>query len=298
MTSNRSQFADDRPVVAAVDLHTDTPAMDESRDSVAVEGAPTPSGGLPPIPPAIKYGLPVLLIALVLGGFLFAQSFFEATNDDVAGLGPTPSSFDSVDAAAPGGALSSAVDQVARANTHDATDVSDEVVTDDAGDDVTGIESSLMQINSVLSGLDDRLTALQTQFSSLAAEAKRTSARIADLDGRADVLAESLSAVQSASGSLRKALSSVKHQVGRNTKALRVKARKAASRPPFQLVSVDEWGGELSAVLEFAGKSAVASVGDSPAGWTIRRIDPAGCITAVRATEPSSAPVKVCRGAR
>lgn len=46
----------------------------------------------------------------------------------------------------------------------------------------------------------------------------------------------------------------------------------AVDKPAFTLLSIDEWGGSMQAVLEMNGYTSLASLGDIKAGWIISEI--------------------------
>lgn len=64
------------------------------------------------------------------------------------------------------------------------------------------------------------------------------------------------------------------------------------SLPPFELLSIDIWGGSASAVILFNNKTSFAGIGDIRAGWTITSINKPNCIGV---KNDAHANVEICR---
>ena len=69
--------------------------------------------------------------------------------------------------------------------------------------------------------------------------------------------------------------------------------RKPKAMPAFELLSIDQWGGQESVVLALQDQTTIASLGDNRAGWTIHSIDRPNCIGVVRQRDQAKA--KVCK---
>ncbi len=67
------------------------------------------------------------------------------------------------------------------------------------------------------------------------------------------------------------------------------------NRPPFMLLSIDQWNGVSSAVIELNGESTQTTIGDIRAGWRISSFIRPNCINVVRLSDSEKA--KVCRDA-
>ncbi len=104
---------------------------------------------------------------------------------------------------------------------------------------------------------------------------------------------QSITPLSNQVAALKKKLSDLNNIVGKNKSHINRFTKKGPSRPPFLLLSVDEWGNQLSAVLELNGRQSIASEGDIRAGWKINQILKPNCIRAVRLSDRKKA--KVCR---
>ncbi|VAW60972.1 hypothetical protein MNBD_GAMMA08-312, partial [hydrothermal vent metagenome] len=92
---------------------------------------------------------------------------------------------------------------------------------------------------------------------------------------------------------LKNKLTSVSKSVSSNQNRIYRFTKKHPNRPPFILLSIDQWGNNYSAVLELNGESSTASVGDVRAGWRISEIIKPNCITAIRLSDANK--TKICR---
>lgn len=87
----------------------------------------------------------------------------------------------------------------------------------------------------------------------------------------------------------------VASQSKKATQSLRAKKTvKRAVRPPFALLSIDQWGGKSSAVIGLSGKALIANIGDIRSGWRIDSINHPDCIRVVRISDAIA--TNVCRG--
>lgn len=78
-------------------------------------------------------------------------------------------------------------------------------------------------------------------------------------------------------------------------KAQAASRNRVPNKPPFDLVSIDVWGGNMSAVLLMHSKTSFAQVGDVKAGWKVVNIERPDCISVKSIALNKTA--KLCRKA-
>lgn len=264
-------------------------AVHDGKETINDEATPK---ALPSMPAMLKFGLPLLLLVIV-GGGLMASWYLSADGEAGAGAASMPYPLD--------GATSDS----GRTVDGDVTPTSTGAMTtmpDASLDQLSQLNDRILDIESVveplresMSGISAGLTDAQTRLGAMESVASELSGQITRLDSQLSSLSGAVSSLQSGTDGYRKDLARLTKRVDQHARTLKARAQRAAGRPPFRLVSVDEWGGEYSAVLEMAGSSTVASEGDQRAGWTVTRIDRSGCIFVARDGSPSSQPVRICR---
>lgn len=205
------------------------------------------------------------------------------------------------------------------AETHPGTDSSpletSSVTSDPHASDpsaAAGMTTSMDSLAADIAGLRSAFDSLQVLLQETTADQKELSDRlaahaagadrvIASLDERLSALesgrTRQIDAVEANMSSLEGAINDLKKTAGANKRRiLGLSRRNRQSGPPFHLVSIDEWGGVVSAVLEMAGVTTVAAVGDERAGWRVIKIA-RPCVHVVRVAGGNES--KVCgRSAR
>lgn len=281
------------PRVADVDVKIpkvpkDSVKFDDMKGAKAKQDVPPKA--VPPMPTAFKYGLPLLLLVIVCGGLFL--SYFLSSGDNE---GDEIAAADPVYSLGGGGAELTGASPDAYSESQGAGPTNDLDLLSGLSVRLDDVESSLGRLRNSVSTIDTPLAGVKSHLASLELESERVSGLSSQFGKQLENLESLTATLQTTTSGIRQDLSRLQGRVNKNTRALKAKAQRVVSRPPFRLVSVDEWGGEYSAVLEMSGASSVASVGDSRAGWVIRRIDRSGCILVTRIDKPSMKAVKVCK---
>mgnify|MGYP006921586604 CR=1 FL=1 len=144
-----------------------------------------------------------------------------------------------------------------------------------AGDEIISIKSSINEQEIDLAQLSETIANLKQE--DIEAIKKQLSALASDLESIKPVIKKHDVAIA----------------VSRKTQAKN--SHRQPSKPPFELVSIDVWGGQLSAVILMQNKTSFAQPGEVKAGWEIMKIERPGCITTKSMALNKT--VKVCKKA-
>lgn len=150
---------------------------------------------------------------------------------------------------------------------------------------------AIITLREDLSLVRDENTLLREHIDELILSSAQQVIRIDQLKvGFDEIITTRIPALASANGVFEQKLDSVSAGVQQNKERIIKALKHKRETPPFLLLSVDEWGGSVSAAINMAGSVTTVSVGDVHAGWVINRIE-RSCIYVSR---PDIKEIKIC----
>jgi len=252
---------------------------DHFSDEISADAADTEKSetNKPPVPPLIKFGLPALvIIVLVITGVV---TNYIISDDDAGPVqAVSPNSFKI------GGAP---IEPGAHAPATGAP------VPFPVDEQLSGIESDIDTLRLIIAPLQKSNAELQTQVTTLYETVTERDRQLDELRSMLISLTDNtIPSLVIADKQHTKTLNALQGSIDKNKRRIDQATQRKAETPPFTLLSIDEWGAMTSAVLEMNGKTTVASVGDVRAGWRITKIVRPDCVHAVRVTGRKT--VKIC----
>lgn len=224
-----------------------------------------------PLPPLIKFGLPALIVIIFITVGLAANNIISDDGVDLA----TPHSFEIGGAPIQPGSHAPVIGEPGLFS-------SDE--------QLSGIESDIDALRLKITSFQKTTGELHIQLETLR---KSVTKRIDVLHTLfITVTDDTVPSLLLANQQHTTAINELRGSISKNKQRINQATKRKAETPPFALLSIDEWGTTTSAVLEMAGKTSVASVGDVRAGWRITKIVRPDCIYAVRVTGGKA--IKIC----
>jgi len=161
------------------------------------------------------------------------------------------------------------------------------------------VKSSLEHLEGRLHDLESALAGTQPDIRGAVAETRRLDAEVRRIGGELDRVSASLTELVATVDEFGVRLAAQDEQTERFSRHLERSRKTSAARrggPAFSLLSIDQWGGEESAVLDLNGRITTASVGDSRAGWTLLSIRRSGCIDIERESDGKQASICISKG--
>lgn len=159
--------------------------------------------------------------------------------------------------------------------------------------DMSTIDSLKSELETLAGTVSDSASLISKQTETVDLQNKRIQQVMASLDNNQTLLSELTSVIDD----LNTRLKGLEGSVGNNSQQINQltsqRKRQPRARPDFNLLSIDQWGGQDSVVLELQNSTTMAAVGDIRAGWTIESIDRPNCISVVRLSDKAKA--RVCR---
>ncbi len=232
------------------------------------------------IPLAIKLGLPVFLVAIVIGGY-FGYGLYQS-NKSSSGSIISDESFPEINALADDYVIESKEPLIVDMDALPVEVIDDEVIVK-LGESFDGLARNVDEVNLIIShAKDDRM--------SLNEKSNLNYLLIAELKNHWIDTNKEITMLKDLVASQSKKITAL------SSKAKK-KVAKRKIRPPFTLLSIDQWGNKSSAVLEISisGKTetSIVNIGDIHAGWRIASISLPACIKAVRLSDGIAA--NLCR---
>jgi len=265
----------DEPVMSDADIALEAP-LDHSSTSPKTEpNTRSDKTGPAPVPALIKWGLPALILGILVAGI--AISFYLSKNN----VDPA-SSFNGGDFEIGGAPIESGV--------HAPATGTPAVFSRD--EQLSSIESNIDSLRLLIAPLQKNNTELQNRIDTMADAITDSEQQMVELRSMLMDVSNTIPALISTDKQHVATLNELHIQTKNNKQRIDHATKRNAESPPFALLSIDEWGSTISAVLEMGGKSTMASVGDIRAGWKITKIIRPDCIYAVRLTDTK--PIKVC----
>lgn len=224
------------------------------------------------IPLAIKLGLPVFLITIVIGGY-FGYGMYQSAKSSSDSI-INDESFPEINAPADDYIIENTEPLIVGTNALPVEVIDDEVIVK-LEESFDGLARNVDEVNLIIShAKDDRL--------SLNEKIKRNYMLNAELRNYWIDTNMELSALKDLVASQSKKIT-----------ALSSKAKKKVAKrrilPPFTLLSIDQWGNKNSAVLEMSisgeTETSIANIGDIHAGWRIASINLPDCIKVIRLSD-------------
>ena len=220
-----------------------------------------------PVPAAIKFGLPALLLVAVLG-VVGAFSFFQKPSQAKVDPLPAPQQ-------------AAAIDDIA---------IQTKPIPLPVPQDPDFIDRAVFdRLSKQLDALDQRITESLSQFDSQRDALAQQGERIQEVK---EALASNETLISQFGARIDEMglrLSDLTQQVGSNSERLRKASskakRKAPARPGFELLSIDHWGRRNSVVFTYQNQTHMVSLGDALAGWTLQSIDAPNCVGLVRQSD-------------
>jgi hypothetical protein len=220
-----------------------------------------------PVPAAIKFGIPALLLVTVLG-VVGAFSFFQKPSQAKVDPLPTPNP-------------ATAIDDIAIQTTPiplpvpKDPDFIDRAVLDRLSQQLDALDQRITESLSQFDRQRDALTQQGERIQEVKAALASNEALISQFGARIDAMG------------LR--ITDLAGQVGSNSERLRQASskakRKASAKPGFELLSIDHWGQRNSVVFTYQNQTRMVSLGDELAGWTLQSIDAPNCVGLVRQSD-------------
>ncbi len=235
------------------------------------------------IPLAIKLGLPVFLVAIVIGGY-FGYGLYQSVKSSSDSI-ISDESFPEINVLADDYIIESTEPLIVDMDALPVEVIDDEAIVK-LGASFDGLARNVDEVNLIIShAKDDRLSLNE---------------KINNNNDAIDSINNSLSGIQEEVAKLHALYASLS-SLAKKTAVLSLKAKKKvtkrAIRPPFTLLSIDQWGNKNSAVLETSTsgetETSIVNIGDIRAGWRIASINFPACIKAVRLSDGIAA--NLCR---
>lgn len=224
------------------------------------------------VPAGVKYGLPAFVLVIALMGYFVYQTFTDSSAEEALVFEPE----EIID-------IASQESPVRLSPSIPDRNLADRASVDSLKEKVRTLEKALSdssaQFTEQRQAVDHQDNSIQQVLTRLEANSKS--------------MAELAAAINGLSARLDVIEGSVDNNNQRILQLTRRHKRQPRVRPAFNLLSIDQWGGRDSVVLEMQDTTTMAAVGDVRAGWAIQSINRPNCIDVVRLSDKATA--TVCR---
>lgn len=236
------------------------------------------------VPLAVKLGIPALIIALAVAGY-FVYGMYQSNKTLDTPVSPQ--------------LVVSEDDLFEEKLSPIAHDFESMIKTSGAASALPIEEDALISDGAILVKLSDSfeiLTRNVDQINLGIGQAKDDRSLLSEEIKRSLILVSSL---RNDLIDLKKEMSALSDTVATQSKKItqtfspKKKPIKRSVRPPFTLLSIDQWGGKNSAVIGISNKTLITNVGDIRSGWRIDSINHPDCIRVVRVSDAIA--TNVCR---